>query len=79
MTDKAPMKSTQQLSRMTPSVRRQRSASREDMRLPGERLIKRAAGEVKEGSFRENSEVMDSIIGNSRDTMDMDVMKEPGL
>lgn len=79
MADKAKMVNTQQISRRTPSVSRQRQANSADMRLPGERKIKRAEGEVKEGSFRAFSEVMDSITGNSNEMMDMTVMQEPGL
>lgn len=76
---KAKMVNTQQLSRRTPSVSRQRSANMADMRLPGERKIKKAEGDVKEGSFRAYSEVMDSITGNSSEMMDMTVMQEPSL
>jgi hypothetical protein len=76
---KAKIVNTQQLSRRTPSVSRQRMASSADMRLPGERLIKKAEGEVKEGSFRVFSEVMDNITGNSNESMDMTVTQEPGL
>jgi len=77
--ERAKIVDTQQLSRRTPSVSRQRSMSREDTRLPGERGIKRAAGMPKEGSFRANSEAMDAITGDSRDNADMTVMQEPGL
>lgn len=76
---KARIVNTQQLSRRTPSVSRQREMSNADMRLPGERKIKRAEGEVKEGSFRAYSEVMDSITGNSVDSADMTVTQEPSL
>lgn len=76
---KAQIVVTQQLSRRTPSVGRQREMSASDMRLPGERLVKKAAGMPKEGSFRANSEAMDAITGDSRDNADMSVMQEPGL
>ena len=80
--EKAPIVNTQQLSRKTPSVGRQRAQSREDMRLPGERQVKTAPGrgnQLKEGSFRDASEAMDSIVGRREETEDMTVMQEPGL
>lgn len=79
MTEKAKIVDTQQISRRSPSVSRQRSMSASDMRLPGERGIKRAAGMPKEGSFRMSSEAMDAITGNSNDNADMTVMQEPSL
>jgi len=76
--EKAPIVNTQLISKRMPEMRKQRMASREDARLPGERGIKGAGGEVKEGSFRMNSEVMDRIVG-SRAVEDMTVTQEPRL
>jgi len=77
--EKAKIVNTQQLSRRTPSVNSLRDMSKEDMRLPGEGKIKRAPGEVREGSFRAHSEVMDQIVGDTRDSADLTVTQEPSL
>lgn len=77
--EKAPIVNTQQLSKKMPSISRQRSLSAADIRLPGERLIKKDEGMVREGTFKVFSEVMDSMVGNSNETMDLTVMQEPGL
>lgn len=78
--EKAPIVNTQQLSRRMPSIKKQRmQGAASDRRLPGERGVKSAPGAVKEGSFRMDSEVMDSVVGRSEEMGDMDVMQEPGL
>lgn len=69
---KAQIVDTQNMARKSESVGRQRPANAGDMRLPGERGTEPAAGNVKEGSFRECANLMDSITGPSADTMDMD-------
>lgn len=76
--EKAPIVNTQLISKKMPMMRKQRMASREDARLPGERGIKGAGGPVKEGSFRMYSEEMDKIVG-SREVDDMTVTEEPRL
>lgn len=72
MDAKANIVDTQNMAKKSMSMGRQRKAEARDMRLPGERLIERAAGDVKEGSFRDAANLMDSITGPSADNMDMD-------
>jgi hypothetical protein len=76
--EKAPIVNTQLLSKKMPMMRKQRMASREDARLPGERGIKGAGGPVKEGSFRMYSEEMDKVFG-TKPVDGMTVLEEPRL
>jgi hypothetical protein len=69
---KAQIVDTQNMSRKMPSMGRQRRAEARDMRLPGERLIETAAGDVKEGSFRPVAHMMDAISGPANDSSDLD-------
>lgn len=75
--DLAKIVNTQNMSKKSMSMGRQRRMNDSDMALPGEGLIQVAEGAVKEGSARAAAEIMDNITGPSNENRAKD-MKRSG-